>query len=460
MKKMSLLVSILIAVFAINSVYAQSKEPISTTLTIYQQNLGVVHQQFEMNIARGQSHISLSDIPRNLIPSSVKLDIDADVLEQDFKSQNTNIVDVFRKHFIHKNIRLISKTGQVIEGILESVDGGRAVIKRTQGDYMIIPSLWSYNISVESLPEKQVLYPELSWLIDSQKRSRQKVGLTYQTHGLDWNADYTLVLNNDEDKADLNSWANLSNNTGHSYKNVHLKLVAGTLNLNNARLMHESMYARAKSDRMAVQPSNSMSQRGFSDYHIYDLKRDINLGMNVRKQIRLFQERTFPVKKKYIFDDHMMGGSGEGKIAINVQLTFENSESNGLGIPLPSGNFNIYKKDGKNLVLLGQDAITSASKNEKVVLNVGRAFDVEGTQKLAEVRKISDRMNEQDFEINLRNHKDSPVTVTVNRYLNSNATIIRTSMRYEKVSANLVRFEVSVPKNGEARLTYTIRNQY
>ncbi len=459
MKKMPLLVSMFLVVFAITNGYAQTKDPISTTLTIYQQNLGVVHQQYEMNIARGQSQISISDIPQSLIPSSVKLDIDGSVLEQNFVNHVTNLGEVLKKNFIGKNIRLISKTGQVIEGTLASIDGSHVIIKRQQGDFMIVPDLLSYNISVEPFPLKSAKYPQLNWVIDSQKKGNQKVGLTYQTHGLNWKAEYTAVLDGKEEQMDLNAWANLSNSTGYEYKNSHIKLVAGDLNLNSGGAIHESMYARAKSD-IAVQAPNAMSQRTFSDYHVYDLDRVVDLGINAKKQIRLFKEKTFPIKKEYVFNDRMMGGAGKGKIAINVRLTFENSKSNGLGIPLPSGTFNIYKKDGNNLVLLGQDAISSTPENEKVTLNVGRAFDVEGTQKLAEVRKISDRMNEQDFEITLRNHKDTPIVVTVNRYLNNNSTIIKTSQRYEKVSANLVRFMVSVPKDGSAKLTYTIRNQY
>ncbi len=161
MKKMPLLVSIFLVVFAITNGYAQTKNPISTTLTIYQQNLGVVHQQYEMNIARGQSQISISDIPQSLIPSSVKLDIAGSVLEQNFVNHVTNLGEVLKKNFIGKNIRLISKTGQVIEGTLASIDGSHVIIKRQQGDFMIIPDLWSYNISVEPFPLKSAKYPRI-----------------------------------------------------------------------------------------------------------------------------------------------------------------------------------------------------------------------------------------------------------------------------------------------------------
>lgn len=438
--------------------YSQSKEPGGTTLTIYHQNIGVVHQQFQMNLAKGLTHIHLSAIPFNLIPSSVILDFDGDVLEQSFENKTVNLGDILKDKYLEKHIRLISKTGSVIEGTLESMNGSQVVLKRTQGDYMIVPDIWSYNISVDHFPVDSVKSPVMTWLVDSHKKGNQVVNLTYQTHGLSWNAEYIGVLNNDENEMKLDAWANLSNHTGHDYQKVHIKLVAGEINVNSNPAFQK--FDRAKNAVMAAQAPGSLAERSFADYHIYDLERNVSLDNNESKQIRLFEEKTFPVKKIYICNDHMMGGSGTNKIPVNVQLKFTNAEKEGLGIPLPAGTFNMYRKDGNNLVLLGKDAITSTAEGEKVTLHVGRAFDVDGTEKLADVRKISDRMSEQDFTLSLRNHKDRSILVEVNRYLNSNSIIIKTSSRYEKISANLVRFMINVPAKGNAKLSYTIRSQY
>ena len=63
----------------------------------------------------------------------------------------------------------------------------------------------------------------------------------------------------------------------------------------------------------------------------------------------------------------------------------------------------------------------------------------------------------ETFEIRLRNHKDSAVTVTVleNLYRAANWVIEAPSHRYSKENSNRVRFDVEVPSEGETVITYT-----
>ena len=48
---------------------------------------------------------------------------------------------------------------------------------------------------------------------------------------MNWHAEYVAVLNETDTKMDLNSWVSVENNSGATYDNATLKLVAGNVNI-------------------------------------------------------------------------------------------------------------------------------------------------------------------------------------------------------------------------------------
>src|SRR5260370_11530779 len=98
-----------------------------------------------------------------------------------------------------------------------------------------------------------------------------------------------------------------------------------------------------------------------------------------------------------------------------VSYKFRNEEKNGLGIPLPAGNVRVYQKDSKGGILfVGEDHIDHTPKDEDVNIHIGNAFDVVAEHKQTDYKRIDTHTWEMEFEITLRNHKDSPITVQVN----------------------------------------------
>ena len=54
--------------------------------------------------------------------------------------------------------------------------------------------------------------------------------MAYRTTGFSWKADYSITLNQLEDKADLGGWVTIDNHSGKRYLNAKLKLIAGDVN--------------------------------------------------------------------------------------------------------------------------------------------------------------------------------------------------------------------------------------
>jgi len=66
------------------------------------------------------------------------------------------------------------------------------------------------------------------------------------------------------------------------------------------------------------------------------------------------------------------------------------------------------------VLFIGEDRIDHTPKDETVTVHVGNAFDIIAERKQTDYKSIATGVWEMEFEITLRNHKDSPITVEVN----------------------------------------------
>jgi hypothetical protein len=149
------------------------------------------------------------------------------------------------------------------------------------------------------------------------------------------------------------------------------------------------------------------------------------------------------------------------KQKVGVFVEFQNKKENNLGIPLPKGTVRVYKRDSEgSLQFVGEDAIDHTPKDEKVRVMLGEAFDVVGTRKQMDWKKIERNIYEASFEISLRNHKKEDVTVKVIEPIPGDWAILNSSHEYKKTEAFLAEFLIPVPKDSETKLTYTVRMKY
>ena len=72
----------------------------------------------------------------------------------------------------------------------------------------------------------------------------------------------------------------------------------------------------------------------------------------------------------------------------------------------------------------------------------------------------SGHLYEYAYEIKIRNHKDTPVTVVVNEPIGGDWEMISSTFEAKKTAAFAAQFNVPVAKDGEATLTYRVRIRY
>jgi len=152
-----------------------------------------------------------------------------------------------------------------------------------------------------------------------------------------------------------------------------------------------------------------------------------------------------------------------GKLKVGVFMEFKNSPEARLGMPLPKGVVRVYKRDAQGRPqFVGEDAVDHTPRNEPVRLKLGDAFDVTATRKQTDFKSqdaqgAARRVFEAAFQVDFKNAKKEAVTVTVLEPIFGDWEMVQNSQAFTKETSGLARFEVQVPAEGNATLTYRVR---
>ena len=118
MKSLSVIVLLFILLLS-NNIFGQSNEQKSISVTVYNQNLGVVKDLRSIDISSGRSKINITDVAQQIDPTSVHIKLDGEVLEQNYQYDLVSLDKILRK-FINQTIQLVSETNEIVEGKLLS----------------------------------------------------------------------------------------------------------------------------------------------------------------------------------------------------------------------------------------------------------------------------------------------------------------------------------------------------
>ena len=460
MHKLSLFTVLCLLLLCGNELLSQQADQKSVAVTVYNVNLGVVKDVRTIDLKSGKSQIAITDVAQFIDPTSVHIKLNGEVFEQNYQYDLVSLDKILLK-YIDKDIQLIGENNEFIEGKLLSAFGGQIVLEKKEGGLVMLPNLAKYRMSVGELPEGLITKPTLIWTVNSNSSGKQDVEVSYQTSGMNWHAEYVAVLNENDTELDLNSWVSVENTSGTTYKDAKLKLVAGVINLVQDIYMRDGRQEMYGVDKSVSQ--QQFQEKDFFEYHIYDLQRPTTLSNNETKQISLFEASDVKVVKKYFYRSGSYGlyyGNPGSQGKVNVVVEFENKEGNNLGVPMPKGKVRVYKADDNSLEFIGEDLIDHTPRNEKVKLKIGDAFDIVVEETQTENNKISDRVNEQAYEIKIKNRKKEDITVEVERYLGLYWEILSSSHSYEKKDAQNIIFKIPVAKDGETVLKFKVRYIY
>jgi len=446
---------------------APDKEGVS--LTVYNQDFAVVKEVRKLTLDAKTALVRFRDVAKKIDPTSVHFRSLTDpagtaVLEQNYEFDLVSADKVLDK-YIDKKLGVVTKQGTKYEGTLLAFDKGQLVIQGNAGLFMVQRPDNVQNIEFGALPEGLLTRPTLVWKVAAEKIGDHLAQVTYQTTGLSWRADYSIIVSPDDAQMDLSGWVTVTNQCGAGFKDAGLKLMAGDVR----RVQPVREFARkaaALAEEKGAADKGGFEEKTFFEYHMYTLDRPTTVNDNQVKQVELLTAAAVPVTKRYVFEPggrywHKRYGEGDF-YKINVYIEFKNSKEAKLGMPLPKGKVRVYKRDpvDNDLEFVGEDQIDHTPRDEQLKLYVGDAFDIVGEQKVTD-HKQGERWSEDAVRIELRNHKDADIIVRIRERLSGGQwEITAKSQDYKKIDANTIEFDVPVKANGKAEVTYTVHYRW
>src|SRR2546428_12002186 len=445
-----------------------SGDQVDLAVTVYNSNLALVRDVRQINLPTGEFRLKFMDIAASINPATVHFRSLSEparlgVLEQNYEYDLLEPQKLLQK-YVGREVTLVrarqesatTKWDEVKATLLSNNNGPVWKIGNE-----IVTGMNAHHIRFPELPENLYSRPTLLWELENKGAQKHKVEASYLANNLSWNADYVLTVGRDDKAADLDGWVTLVNNSGTAFKNAKLQLVAGDVHrvggVIGAMAMDE---ARAAS---AAKPAQ-FAQESFSEYHLYSLGRRTTIFDKESKQISLLGATAVPVEKIFVVEGQQFyyhnaqhPGSPQ-KDVVKVFYKFKNDEKSGLGMPMPAGNVRVYQSDSEGGVLVaGADRTDHTPKDENLTIHIGNAFDVICERKQTDFKKISERVYEMEFEITLRNHKDSPITVEVDEPIGGDWQMLSSTPKFTKTRRGARQFHLPVVKDGTSVLKYRMR---
>jgi hypothetical protein len=473
-------------------------------LTIYNQNFAVVRDTVSLDLKKGVNDVRFADATAHVEPDSVILRDPSgkralQILEQNYRNDpvsqelllslfegktidfetfrqkdNTQVRELIQGKIIRSgyvpHYAAMNRYGQqYYQSQMAYAQGSSQPIIEVDGKLRF--SLPGQPI-FPSLGDDTILKPTLRWLVQSDKAGKLDGEVSYVTGGFTWEADYNLVAPEKGDMTDLIGWVTMDNQSGKSFKEAKIKLMAGDVQ----KLQPEARQAyAARMSLDAMEAAPAVTEKAFDEFHLYTLARQTTLLDRETKQVEFVRATGINAPTVYVYDgvklDQYRGWNYEmirnnreygtqSNPKVWVMREFANSDTNHLGMPLPKGKLRFYRRnDDGQLEFTGEDMIDHTPRNETIRVFTGNAFDLVGERKRTNFRTdSSDKWADESFEIKVRNRKKEPAEIRIVEHLYrwNNWDITQKSDEFKKTDAQTIEFRVQVKPDEEKTVTYTV----
>jgi hypothetical protein len=464
-------------------------------LTIYNQNFFVAREYVPLDLSAGVNRAQYAGIASHLEPDSVILRDPAgralQVLEQNYRNDP-----------ISQELLLSFYEGKTIDFLVQRADRQEVVKGKVVRSGYVPSSYYAQNYQQPSytqpiievdgvlrfglpgqplfpaLSADSILKPTLSWLLQTNDPGKFDAEISYVAGGMSWQSDYNLVVSDNPkgktDLLDMVGWITMRNQSGKTFENANIKLMAGDVNKLQPASVAGRMYAaEAKAMNDAAAPV--VREKSFDEFHLYTLARPTTLRDQETKQVEFVRSTGIHALRLFIYDgaqvqqygyynmeqirqDQSYGTQSNPKVWVMEE--FKNSEMNHLGIALPKGKLRFYRRDTDgHLEFVGENVIDHTPKDETIRIFTGNSFDVVGERRRTNIRVDSaHNWMDESFEIRVRNHKKESVSVRVVEHLYrwTNWKLSEQSQDSRKTDAQTIEFPVTIAPDGEQVVTYTV----
>ena len=445
-------------------------------VTIYNDNLALVKDQRLVKLGKGEVRLAFQEVSAQIRPETALLRNLTEpkgffVVEQNFDFDLLTPRKLLEKYVGEKVVVISQKPNAGGPGSTE-VREEATVLATNEGVVLQFADRIETSVNgrliYPKVPASLRARPTLVITLASGAEKAQALELSYLTGGLSWKADYVANLSADEKTLDLNGWVTLTNQSGAAYPNATLQLVAGDVNRVRGQ---DRPVPMALGAARAMDKAAEMKEESLFEYHLYTLDRPTTLAASQTKQVALLSTTGVPVRKEYRLEGQpwwytsVQSDLGD-KLKAGVFVEFDNTETHHLGLPLPKGVIRVYKRDSEGRAqFVGEDRIDHTPKKETVRLKLGEAFDITARRKQTDFKVLGrsgkyGSSTESAYEVRIKNAKKEAITVSVVEPIHGDWEMLSASQAWTKTSSASARFEVKVPAEGEATLTYRVKTRW
>ena len=408
----------------------------NNSLIIYNSNIGLVHEQRELNLKKSDTQIIYEDVAPTINTDSVNIELPSGISlsSQQYrydKLTQRKLLDAHIGKKISARVEDNSKSFKTISATLLSNDGNKCIVKTKD---KIIITVESKNIIFTSIPSELITKPSLVWNVSTSSDVESQMSIDYLINNIKWKSNY--ILNLKDDKADLSGWISIDNRSGKAFKNTNLHVLAGEIN----RVRESRVEYRMVKSMAVMADAPSVNHKAHEGYHIYTIPFKVNLANNEKTQIKFIAKDGIDIKRKYsaiMLNPNHLRGEVKHDITQYVNLK-------GFDFPLPKGVVRSYSKLKDTNILLGESSLRHTPKNTAVSLKLGKNFNVKVKETLL---NFDDGKWNLDVDVNysIKNSSDKIKTIEILVPFNKNdGSKVTSDEKYTYTKGNLITFNIEV----------------
>ncbi len=409
------------------------------SLTIYNGGFGAVKELRTVNLDGSETELVYADVAQ-LIETDSLLTEGITIQEFNYEYDLVGRGKLLQKYLGREVFLKDRKTGDRRACRLLAAEGETGcVLEDSETKEIYVDS--SDELILPSLPAGLLVKPALIWKIEPTKAEALKV--SYLSKGFNWQANYVIEL--EEKVMSLVCWAQIENESGTTFTDARIKLIAGDVNR-----IEDEFEDRIITSKLMYSAAPAAEEKTFFEYHMYTLNQPTTLKNNQSKQICLLSAAAIPYLKRFEFDQF----SDKAEVIIE----FANRKAGGLGLPFPKGKVKLYQADEADgsLEFIGEDELDHTPVDEDIRLCIGNAFDItfEYTQK--QHRKLAG-FEHFWYEVKIRNHRTETAAIRFRHHMQKgNWEMVSASLDFKPKDAWQVEFDLPVKADSEE----TVRFEY
>tara|TARA_B100000809_G_scaffold138887_1_gene136494 strand:+ start:1243 stop:2586 length:1344 start_codon:yes stop_codon:yes gene_type:complete len=443
---------LLIAIFALNILFAQEVESIqkNRTLIIYKDSFAIIKEPILWNLKDGKNITFFNNLSPNIVFDSPLLNIEGVEVGSQTLNKNFYSTDSYLKKNIGSLVEVKPINDSVVQGALLDINSSSISISTNKGLMIFQRSRVEY-ILLKSKQVQNKFTPQISWEIFSEGLNSVTAELTYLSSGFSWKPVYKLQLSDSDSTATLSIDAEVVNGSNMNLLGVDIKVVEGLVPVGGS--------SKARNMPMVASRGMTMSERTneLGDFYIFDLGTNLNLRALETIQFPLMPKTEIGYEKKYIFKNSERDQKDE---PLSIEISFQNSKANNLELPLPSGVIYLYEKDmNGELSFIGKNSLSHLYKGGNAVLDAGKAFDIIGKRRILNF----DRQNnseESTISLQIMNTSNKSIKVKAIEKIIGDWVIKESSSMYIKDDASTIYFPLEIQPNSSELITYTYRKEW